>query len=60
VEKHINQTKWKENTLPEIEEQPSPITASHTNTPKKKIEKRETKEVSPSVTKGISRRLPSL
>jgi hypothetical protein len=50
VEKYMNQTEWQENTLLETEEQPPPVTASHTNTPQMKTEKRERKEVSPSVT----------
>jgi hypothetical protein len=49
VEKYMNRTCWKENTLLEIEEQPPPITLSHTNTPQVKIEKRARKEVPPSV-----------
>jgi hypothetical protein len=50
VEKYMNKRKWKENTLLETEEQPAPLTNSHTNTLQKKIDKRERKEVSPSVT----------
>jgi hypothetical protein len=46
----MNQTEWKENTLLETKEKPSPMTASHTNTPQNKIEKREIKEFSPSLT----------
>jgi hypothetical protein len=45
----MNQIEWQENTLLEIEEEPAPITASHTNTPQNKIEKRARKEVSPLV-----------
>jgi hypothetical protein len=33
VEKYMNQTEWKDNTSLETKEQPSPVTASHTNTP---------------------------
>jgi hypothetical protein len=36
----MNQTKWQENTLLETEEQPTPVTASHTNTPQMKTYKR--------------------
>jgi hypothetical protein len=50
VEKYMNQTDWQENTLLETKEQPPPVTASHTNTPQIQTEKRERKEVSPSVT----------
>jgi hypothetical protein len=50
VEKYMNQTEWQENTLQEPEEQPAPVTTSHTNTPQNKVEKRSRKEVSPSVT----------
>ena len=35
----------------ETEEQPPPVTASHTNTPQVQTKKRTRKEVSPSVTK---------
>jgi hypothetical protein len=45
----MNQTKCQKKTFLETEEQPTPVTASHTNTPQNKIEKREIKEVSPSV-----------
>jgi len=46
----MNQTEWQENTLLEIEEQPAPITSSHTNTPQNKVDNRSIKKVSPSVT----------
>jgi hypothetical protein len=51
IEKFMSQTDWKEDTLLEIEEQHSPSNISHTNTPQVKIEKRDRKEVSLSVTK---------
>jgi hypothetical protein len=35
----MNQTKWQENTLLETKEKPTPITASHTNTPQNQVEK---------------------
>jgi hypothetical protein len=50
VERYMNQTKWQENTLQELEQQLSPVTASHTNTPQNQVEKRSRKEVSPSFT----------
>jgi hypothetical protein len=46
----MNKIDWQENTLLETKEQPSPVTASHTNTPQKKTKKRERNEVSPLVT----------
>ena len=49
VEKYMNQIDWQENTLLETEEQPSPVTASHTRTPQIQTKKREMTEVSPSV-----------
>jgi hypothetical protein len=50
VEKYMNQIEWKEDTLLETEEELALVTASHTNTPQKKKDKRERKEVSPLVT----------
>jgi hypothetical protein len=51
VEKYMNYTERQENTLLETKEQPPPVTTSHTNTPQKKTNKRERKDVSPSITK---------
>jgi hypothetical protein len=51
VERYMNWTEWQENTLQEPEEKPSLVSTSHTNTPQKQVEKRQGKEVSPSVTK---------
>jgi hypothetical protein len=53
VDKYMNHSEWQENTLLEIEEEPSPINISHTNTPQVQIEKRARKEVSPSVTEVL-------
>jgi hypothetical protein len=41
--------------LLEIEEQPTHVTASHTNTPQNQVELREIKEVSPSITEVSSK-----
>ena len=50
IGKFMNQIEWEENTLIEIEQQPSPTIISQTITPHVPLEKRPRKEVSPLVT----------
>jgi hypothetical protein len=50
IERYMNQTKWEENTLTNIEQHPSPASISQTVTPQVLVEKRPRKKVSPSVT----------
>ena len=40
IEKFMNQTKWQENTLLDTEQQPSPASISHINTPQVQADKR--------------------
>jgi len=55
VEKYMNQADWQENTFLETEENPPPVTASHTKTPQVQIEKKTRKEVSHSVIEVLTK-----
>ena len=54
IEKFMNQTKWEEETVLDIEQQYPPASISQTTTPQALAEKRPRKDVSPSVTEVLA------